>query len=371
MRDLIVSTNDAKYRRVDGRDTYPEGAGADTLDLIDASAYPPRIVASVGISTTIAGPPQAVALSPDGRYAVVSAPNRYDRERGASVFENYLQLVDLQGTPPRVVDKAATSHHPQGVAFHPQANLLAAATAGGTVESFAIEEGRLIRKHELTVSKGRLAGIAFTPDGKAALAALRDEQGVAVLEFAGGRLQATPERVSAGVAPYAIDVCASGWAVVGNVGLAGLPGQAAQLAGDADTLTLIDLNQRPFRAVQHLSVPSLPEGVAISPDGRWIAALCMDGSNLAPGNPARREQGRVALFALRDGRAHPAGELPAGAGGQGIVFTADSRHLLAQFNVDSMLAVYTVADGALADTGHRIPTTGGPVSIRAVPGRRS
>ena len=35
--DLIVSANDAKYERVAGKDTYPEGVGPDTLTLIDAS----------------------------------------------------------------------------------------------------------------------------------------------------------------------------------------------------------------------------------------------------------------------------------------------------------------------------------------------
>jgi DNA-binding beta-propeller fold protein YncE len=370
MRDLIVSTNDAKYQRVAGRDTYPADAPGDTLDLIDASSFPPRIVASALVSTTIAGPPQAVAISFDGKFAVVSAPNRYDRERGQSVFENYLQLVHLDTEHPGVIGRADTSQHPQGVAFHPRANLLLAATVGGTVEWFAIEKNQLVRKGELSLSKGRLAGIAFANDGATALVALRDEQGIAVLDIDGDAVRATPERISTGVAPYAIDVSGDGrWAVVGNVGLAGLAGQAGQLAADADTVTLIDLATRPYRAVQHLGVPSLPEGVALSPDGRWIAALAMDGSNLATGNPCRREHGRMVLFELRDGHAHPAGDLPAGAAGQGIVFTADSRYILAQFNVDKELAVYSIVSGRLADTGHRIPVAGGPVSIRALPGR--
>jgi hypothetical protein len=155
--------------------------------------------------------------------------------------------------------------------------------------------------------------------------------------------------------------------VVGNVGLAGLPGSVGRLAGDADTFTLVDLSKRPFRAVQHVSVPALPEGIAISPDGRWIAVQAMDGSNLTPDNPGRRERGRLVLFALRDGRAVQVAELPAGEAGQGVVFTADSRHVLAQFNVEKQIAVYAVNEGRLADTGERLTFSGGPSSIRSMP----
>lgn len=71
-------------------------------------------------------------------------------------------------------------------------------------------------------------------------------------------------------------------------------------------------------------MPSLPEGVAISPNGKWIAA-------------------------------------------QGIVFTADSRHVIVQFNVERQLALYAVEGGKLRDTGKRIALSGGPSSLRTLP----
>jgi hypothetical protein len=77
--DLIVSANDAKYARVEGRDTYPSNAGPDTLTVIDASSNPPRVTATIPVQHSLAGPPQAVAITPNGRLAVVSAPNHYDR----------------------------------------------------------------------------------------------------------------------------------------------------------------------------------------------------------------------------------------------------------------------------------------------------
>src|SRR5918998_153024 len=76
--DLIGSANDAKYQRVAGRDTFPEGAGPDTLTVLDAARFPPAVVATVEVEHSLMGPPQAVAVTPDGRLAVVSAPNRYN-----------------------------------------------------------------------------------------------------------------------------------------------------------------------------------------------------------------------------------------------------------------------------------------------------
>src|SRR4249920_2012323 len=269
--DLIVSTNDAKYARVAGTDTFPPNPGADTLNLIDASSNPPRVLATAEIATSIAGPPQAVAITPDGKLAVVSATNRYDYDKKEILLDTFLQVVDLEANPPRVVDKVDVRHHPQGLAINRDGNLLLAATVGGTVAVLKIEGKKLKLIDEVKIGDRRLAGVSFTHDGKAALVALRDEQGIVVLDVAGDKVSTTRERVSTGIAPYAIDISSDGrWAVVCNAGLAGLA-NPGKICGDADTCTLIDVSKRPFRAVQHLTVPSIPEGVAISPDGKWIA----------------------------------------------------------------------------------------------------
>ncbi|HTT12078.1 MAG TPA: YncE family protein [Burkholderiaceae bacterium] len=370
--DLIVSANDAKQVRTAGVDSFPAGVGADTLTLIDAAVRPPRVLATIEVATSIVGPPQAVAIAPDGALAVVSATNRYDAARRELVFENHLQVVDVRSRPPVVTAKIDVGHHPQGLAFNRTGTLLLAATNGGTVAVLAVEGARMRLVDRLLVSSGRLAGVSFTPDGRSALVAQRDEQGVAVLEVDGSNVVDSGERVSTGVAPYALDVDAQGkWAVVGNVGLAGLGGGAATrkgvLVGDADSFTLIDISRRPFRAVQHATVPSIPEGVAISPDGRWIVALCMDGSNLPAGNPARRERGRLQLFRIVDDHAERVSDLPAGESAQGVVFTADSRFVLAQFYVERRIALFDVNGGALVDTGTRIVVPGGPASLRAMP----
>jgi DNA-binding beta-propeller fold protein YncE len=265
--DLIVSANDTKYVRVAGKDTYPENAGSDTLTLIDASSFPPKVKATVEVHHTLAGPPQAVAITPNGRLAIVSAPNTYDRTAQKPVLENFLQVVDLAANPPHVIERIVLGAHPQGVAINREGTLLLAATLDGTVAVLGIERNKVSLKDQLKVSDKRLAGVSFTHDGKAALVALRDEQGLVVLDVSDGKVTTGRDRVTTGVGPYSVDVSSDGtWAVVSNAGLAALT-NPGHVYADADSFTLIDVSRRPFRAVQHVTVPSVPEGIAISSDG--------------------------------------------------------------------------------------------------------
>jgi DNA-binding beta-propeller fold protein YncE len=365
--DWIVSGNDGKYQRVEGRDTYPDNPAPDTLTLLDASHFPPQVKVQVEVENGIQGPPQAVAITPDAKVALVAAPTRYDYAAKKLLMDSFMQVVDLQATPPAVT-RLDIGSHPQGIAIDRSGRLALVACVDGSVALLGIDGNRVTLVDTLKIAQKRLAGVSFTHDGTHALVALRDEQGVAVLDIADGRATDSGVRLSSGVAPYTIDVSSDGkWAVVSDVGLAGLPSYTGKLAGDADTVTLIDVSRTPFRTVQHVTVPSLPEGVAISPDGKWIGVQAMDGSNLTPDNPGRHARGKVLLFAIRDGQAVKVAEAPGGEAAQGIVFTADSKYLIVQFNVEKQLAFYAVNGGHLRDTGRRIALTGGPSSLRTTP----
>jgi DNA-binding beta-propeller fold protein YncE len=365
--DWIVSGNDGKYQRVEGRDTYLDNPAPDTLTLLDASRFPPRVNVQVEVENGIQGPPQAVAITPDAGVALVGAPTRYDLTARKLLMDSFVQVVDLRASPP-AVSRLDIGSHPQGIAIDRAGRLALAACVDGSVAVLGIEGNRVTLADTLKLAQKRLAGVSFTHDGRHALVALRDEQGVAVLNVVDGHVTDSGVRLASGVAPYTIDVSSDGkWAVVSDVGLAGLPSYAGKLAGDADTVTLIDVSHEPFRAVQHITVPSLPEGVAISPDGKWIGVQAMDGSNLTPDNPGRNARGRVLLFAIREGHAVKVSEAPGGEAAQGIVFSADSKYLIVQFNVEKELAFFAVNAGHLRDTGQRIALTGGPSSLRTTP----
>ena len=367
--DIIVSAQDGKFVRVDGRATFPQPAPSDSLVVIDASRFPPVVKGTVeGLEHTVQGPPQAVAVTPDGKLAIVAAPTRYDYEAKKELFDNFLQIVDIEASPPRLLGKVDVGAHANGLAINRDGTLLLAAAHDGTVKVLSIQGKDVKLVEPVKVGEKRLSGIAFTHDGKSAIVAQRDENGAAVLSVDGTSVKLTNERISTGVTPYAVDVSSDGkWAVIGNTGVQGMAGLSGRTAGDADVVTLIDVSQRPYRAVQQISVPNTPEGVAISPDGRYIAVSSMAGSNLTPDNPGRNKLGKMVLYEIRDGAAVKVNDVPGGEAAQGVAFTQDSRYLLLQMNVERALAVYAIRDGKLVDTGERIKLAAGPVSLRTMP----
>jgi len=367
--DIIVSAQDGKFVRVEGRATYPEPAPSDSLVVIDASQFPPVIKGTVeGLEHTVAGPPQAVAVTPDGKLAVVAAPTRYDYAAKKELFDSFVQLVDIESSPPKIIGKVDVGAHTNGLSINREGTMLLAAGHDGTVKVLAIEGKNVRLIDQVKVGEKRLSGISFTHDGKAAIVAQRDENGAAVLSVDAAGVKLTNEKISTGVTPYAVDISADGkWAVIGNTGVTGMVGLQGRTVGDADVVTLVDVSKRPFRAVQQISVPSTPEGVAISPDGRWIVASCMAGSNLTTDNVGRNKLGKLILFEIKDGSASKVNELTGGEAAQGVVFSQDSKTVIVQFDVERALAVYAVRDGKLVDTGERLKLAAGPVSIRSMP----
>jgi DNA-binding beta-propeller fold protein YncE len=367
--DIIVSAQDGKFVRVDGRATFPEPAPSDSLVVIDASTFPPVIKGTVeGLEHTVQGPPQAVAVTPDGKLAIVAAPTRYDYAAKKEIFDNFVQVIDIEASPPKLIGKVDVGGHTNGLSINREGTLLLAAAHDGTVKVLGIDGKNVKLLDQVKVGEKRLSGISFTHDGKAAIVAQRDENGAAVLSIDGMSVKLTTEKISTGVTPYAVDVASDGkWAVIGNTGVTGMLGLVGRTVGDADVVTLVDVSKRPFRAVQQISVPSTPEGVAISPDGRWIAVSCMAGSNLTTDNVGRNKIGKLLLFEIKDGWATKANEIAGAEAAQGVVFSQDSKQVLLQMDVERTIGVFAVRDGKLVDTGERLKLAAGPVSIRSMP----
>ena len=163
--DWIVSGNDGKYQRVEGRDTFLASPPADTLTLLDASTFPPKVALQVDVENGIQGP-QVVAITPDAKLALVGAPTR--RAAKQLVFDTFLQVVNLDAAPPSIT-RIELGTHPQGIAIDRSGKLALVANVDGSVSILRIDGTNVTLDGNLKIGKKRLAGISFTHDGKHAL----------------------------------------------------------------------------------------------------------------------------------------------------------------------------------------------------------
>jgi DNA-binding beta-propeller fold protein YncE len=359
---LIISGNDGKLPIFDAVYKVAEQVVPDTLTVLDASTFPPKVVAQIEVEHSVTAPPMAVALSPDEKLALVSAPNRVDpRDRTKVVTDNFIQVIDLEVTPPRVIDKVDLGRHPLGVSISRKGDLALAAHADGYISVLTIQAKAV--RHVDTLKIGEPSSsprhVAITPDGRWALASKRGEDLVSVLKIEGTKVAYTNRDITVGNNPYGIDIASDGrLAVVANIGRGD---------GSNDSMTVIDLTREPLRAVDCFAVGQTPEGMAISPDGQWLAVTVMNGTNKAKDSPFRAEQGKLQLFSLRDVKPVKVAEAATGKNTQGVSFTPDGRYILVQNYVEKQLAVYKLNGSSLEDTGVRIPVPGHPAAIRIAP----
>ena len=359
---LVLSANDGKYPHIDGVYKVADPAPPDTLTVLDASSFPPRILAEIEVQHSVIGPLMGVALTPDEKLALVAAPMKIDpNDKTKLLPETVLQVVDLEASPPSVA-RLPLGRRPVGVSINRTGDLALTANAiDGTISILTIRGKTVTHVGNVTIgdAKSIVSHVAISPDGKWALASKRGEHAVAVLTIDGTKVEYTKRDIAVGSNPYGLDITSDGrWAVVANIGRG---------TGDTDSVTVIDMSLRPIRAVDVLAVGQTPEGMALSPDGKWLAVSTMNGTNKPKDSPFRAENGKVLLCSLQGGKAAKVGEALTGKNAQGVTFTPDGKYLLVQNYVERELAAYRLAGAGPEDTGVRIKVKGHPASIRIAP----
>jgi len=354
---IAVSANDNKAVLRDGVTTTVANGGPDTVSIIDLRATPPRVIAEIEAPSSVVGPPMSVAVAPDESFALVSAAMRLAGDR--MVPDSRISVIDLKANPPRIIATVQAGAGVAGLSINRAGTLaLAANRKEGTVSVFSIDGKTLkaVGKVPLGDERSGPSHVAITPDGRTALVTRDGDSRVSLLSIDGTKVEYTKRDLYPGQRPYGIDVCAPGKiAVVANIG-------AGQ--GDSDTISVIDLEAKPPRVIDTLSVGPTPEGLACSPDGRKVAVTAMSGSNKPRSSPFYREKGRVVMFNVNGKSLTRAGEADVGNWSQGAAFSPDGKTLLVQNMVQREIAVYQVSTTGVRDTGVRISVGGGPAGIR-------
>jgi DNA-binding beta-propeller fold protein YncE len=213
-------------------------------------------------------------------------------------------------------------------------------------------------KVDVGTPESLLSGVVFTRDGRTALVTRNNDSLISVLAVDGTKVENTKRDIAANLKPYGIDVTPSGdTAIVASIGVGA--------TGGADTLSVIDLAANPPRTVNHISVGPTAEGLAVSPDGRFVAVTVMNGSNAARTSPLFHDYGWLRIYALNKTALALVAEAQVGHWCQGIAWSADARTVLAQCAVEREIMTFGF-DGRRLSTGPSIKVGGGPSGIRTV-----
>jgi DNA-binding beta-propeller fold protein YncE len=355
---ILVSANENKAILVDGVNTVVQNPPPDTVSIIDLNVSPPKIVAELNVPTSVVGPPSSVAVAPDESIALVTAATRLDPGDPKKVIpDNKVSVIDLKASPPAVVATIESGAGAAGVAINPTGNLaLVANRSEGTVSVFTISGKTLTAagKVQLGDAKSGPSAVAFSPDGKTALVSRDGDHKISVLTVDGTKVEHAKRDVHAGLRPYPLDISSRGdVAVVANIGIGG---------GDADTAALIDLQAKPPRVVDTVTVGQTPEGLKVSPDGRHVAITVMNGSNKAKNSPFFNDNGLVIVYALDGKKLSKVAEAKVGHWCQGAAWSKDSRILLVQCVVEKEIQTLSF-DGKELKPAGAIKVSGGPAGI--------
>ena len=355
---LAVSANDGKGVLFDVVSKTPASPAADTVSIIDLNVSPPKIVGEVKAPASVVGPPMSVAVAPDESIAIVTGAMKIDpADATKSVPDNKLSVIDLKAKPPAVVATLEAGLGAAGVSFNRAGNLvLVANRSEGTVSIFTVS-GKTLTPAGTVDFGAKTSGpshVVFSMDGKTALVTRDGDNKVSVLSVDGSKVEYTKRDLGAGLRPYGIDVSSKGdAAVVANIGTG---------AGDADTISVIDIAAKPPRVVDTVTVGQTPEGLKLSPDGQYAAVAVMNGSNKPKSSPFFNDNGLLKIYRLKDMRLTPVTEAKVGHWCQGIAFSKDSKTILMQCMVENEIMVFNF-DGKKLTSKPAIKVMG-PAGIR-------
>jgi DNA-binding beta-propeller fold protein YncE len=228
----------------------------------------------------------------------------------------------------------------------------------GTVSVFTVKDKRLAEadKVDLGNPKSQPSSIKFLPDGKTALVTRYGDNTIGILKIDGSKVILDKTSMTPGVNPYTLDINRTGTlAAVGNMGGGG--------NGEICSVALIDLTPGRFRTVHILAVPSSPEGIKFSPDGKFVASASVDGSTRPADSATYHKEGQLWMLGVVDKELKPLAKAPIGRWSQGIGFSRDGTIVLVESMIDRGLNVFRWQDGKLIPSG-TLDVKGGAAAIR-------
>ena len=362
-RSLMVVGNDEKQSWNDAGAGVMSAHGRDTVSIVDIGTDPlaPRIVANLPLANTIFGPPTNLAITPDEGLALVANSVNIVDEAGVlkSVPDTRLWVIDLTTNPPRLIDTVNVGKQPSGMSINRAGTMALIANRADNSVSVLRISGKKVELIDTVVIGEQVAHVVFTPDGKRALAAKFPSHKIAVLDIAGEKVTYNKYDMMVGPWPYNVDVSADG-----KLALTADNGNSGAADGQVDTVSVIDLELAPPRVIDKVVVGDGPEGLAISPTGKFAVALLLRGSNAAKSAFFYNRNGSVVGLRIDGKTVTKTNEVEVGGLPEGAVFSEDGRYLYVGNFITQDVSILRVDGDRLVDTGKRFALPGHPASMR-------
>ena len=366
---LLISGNDEKQTWDEAGKAVLSAPGKDSLSIIDIrDRAHPRVVASLSLMNSVVGPPTNLAITPDGKLALVANSLDWVQGEGGgwkTQPDDKLFVIDLTASPPALLGTVTVGKQPSGLAISRAGDLaLVANRADNTVSVIAID-GKDVKVVDIVALAAagapseQVSSVAITPDGKRALVSKFATHKVALLEIDGRKVTYGKYDMAVGLWPYNVQITSDG-----KLGLAGNSGAMGASDGQVDTVAVIDLEATPPRVVDQVVVGDGPEGLAVSPRGGYAAVVILNGT----GNVPRKaffatDHAYVSLLEIRGKKVRKVAEAKVGGLAEGVAFSPDGHYLYVGNFLDGDLTVLQLKSGKLVKVGS-LKLPGHPASLR-------
>jgi DNA-binding beta-propeller fold protein YncE len=354
---------DQKVMFKDDGNLQMSAPGKDLVTIVDIGTDParPRVVASLPLMNSIFGPPVNLMVTPDGTLGLVanSVDWQPDGTSWKFVPDNKLYVIDLTQNPPALIDTITVGKQPSGMSINRAGDLaLVANRADNSITVLSIQ-GKQVKVVDNVAMGDSVAAVVFTPDGKRAFAAKFPMHKIAILSVDGQKVSYDKRDIPVGLWPYNLGTTAAG-----NLLLTADNGNSGRSDGHVDTVTVIDIEANPPRAIDKAVVGDAPEGFAVSPTGKMAVAILLGGSDGPKGAWFYNRNGRVVSLKIDGKKVTKTGEVQVGAVPEGAVFSPDGKWLYVGNYADDNLSVLRVEGDTLVDTGVAVSLPGHPASMR-------
>lgn len=363
----LAGTNDILVG-LDAKITYgPDGQvnappGKDAVLVMDVSnPAKPKIRASLPLANSLLGPPTNLQITPDGRLGLVanSVNNVQDGSAWKTVPDDKLYVIDLAANPPKLIDTVTVGSQPSGLMISRKGDLALIGNRAGKSVSVVSIRGTAVQTVGEVPMGNEVAAVAITPDGKRGFAVMNLVNKVGVLSIDGQKVTYDKSLdIPAAFNPYDIDVTPDGkYVIVSCTGAHGING---------DAIITIDATGPHPHVVELMTPGTGPEGLAVSPTGRWAAVPLIEGSGGKPSAWNYVKGGHAALMVFGpDGRLTLTSKAPIGALPEGIAFSPKSDYVYIGNYIDKNLQVFHIIGGELKPV-RTISLPGQPASMRGL-----